>query len=148
MNNKKLILIDYDNNKIEIEKYLRDGKSYNSNGPTYSYYYSNKNKRMECWKKTVNKIKFITFVYYYDDGSIRKIYNSKDTEIHHDCYPAIINYYKNGFIQKMQYYKNDMLHNSKGPAIIEYNEDGKIINQEFYLNGKQVDELAILINYQ
>lgn len=58
----------------------------------------------------------------------------------------IIKYDRSGQIIVKNYYKNNELHNTDGPAIIEYDENKNIINQKFYLNGKQIDELTILVN--
>ena len=58
----------------------------------------------------------------------------------------IIKYDRSGQIIVKYYYKNNELHNTDGPAIIEYDENKNIINQKFYLNGKQIDELTILVN--
>lgn len=79
---------------------------------------------------------------YYKNGNVsQRCLQSQDKK-----YAKVFCYYSNGNIKSKFYYKDEELHKDNGPAYIEYNMDGNITNKEFYLNGKKVDELAILVN--
>ncbi len=101
--------------------------------------YSNGNPRMHY---TYDNNKIIKIFYYYENGELEQICSySRDNKDH-----KVTDFYSNGHIKKESFYKNNELHNEKAPAVINYDINSNVISREFYLNGKKVDELAILIN--
>ena len=62
-----------------------------------------------------------------------------------ELYSKVIYYYFNGNMQEECYYKERKLHNSNGAAVIKYDKNQNVIEEKFYLNGKEVNELVILM---
>lgn len=139
----------FDNGSIKSEHWYNSyGRLNRKDGPAVVYYYTNGNKRNECWliNDEYHRENGPAKIFYRKDGSKECEFWFKYNKLHREDGPSSIFYYENGDFEKLFWFQNDKEHRIDGPAAIEYNESHNIIYENYYLNGEKInDEFKIAV---